>query len=86
MPLYRDWVFNKLLFTRWVVVAIEWQYFAFEAVVVYLLWDGQGEIAKGGRGLGGVWGLPGGGGLIDFVDKVYRMDLSFVFRQSIECG
>lgn len=54
--------------------------------MVYPLWDGQGEIAKGGRGLGGVWGLPGGGGLIDFVDKVYRMDLSFVFRQSIECG
>lgn len=53
MPLYRDWIFNKTFFAGWVVVAIIWQFFAFGAVVVYPLWDGRREIARGARGVQG---------------------------------
>lgn len=51
MPLYRDWIFTKTFFAGWVVVAIIWQFFAFGAVVVYPLWDGRKEIARGARGV-----------------------------------
>ncbi|KAL2808573.1 Sodium:solute symporter family-domain-containing protein [Aspergillus granulosus] len=51
MPLYRDYIFTKSFFSGWVSVAIVWQFFAFFAVVVYPLYDGRYEIAKGARGI-----------------------------------
>lgn len=51
MPLYRDYVFSKAFFSGWVVVAIAWTFFAFFAVVIYPLYDGRQEIAKGSRGV-----------------------------------
>ncbi|ETS74167.1 hypothetical protein PFICI_14033 [Pestalotiopsis fici W106-1] len=60
MPLYRDYIFTKTFFSSWTAVAIFWQFFAFFAVVVYPLYDGRYEIAKGVRGVwravGGTWG------------------------------
>lgn len=51
MPLYRDYVFTKSFFSGWTTVAIIWQFFAFGAVVVFPLYDGKYEIAKGARGV-----------------------------------
>lgn len=51
MPLYRDYIFTKTFFKSWTTVAIIWQFFAFFAVVVYPLYDGRYEIAKGYRGV-----------------------------------
>jgi hypothetical protein len=51
MPLYRDYIFTKSFFSGWVTVAIMWQFFAFFAVVVYPLYDGRFEIAKGVKGV-----------------------------------
>lgn len=51
MPLYRDYIFSKTFFKSWTTVAIIWQFFAFFAVVVYPLYDGRYEIAKGARGV-----------------------------------
>ncbi|KAK6222633.1 hypothetical protein LQW54_000813 [Pestalotiopsis sp. IQ-011] len=60
MPLYRDYIFTKTFFSSWTAVAIFWQFFAFFAVVVYPLYDGRYEIAKGVRGVwrdaSGTWG------------------------------
>ncbi|KAI8170089.1 Urea active transporter [Colletotrichum sp. SAR 10_70] len=47
MPLYRDYIFEKTFFKSWTTVAIIWQFFAFFAVVVYPLYDGRYEIARG---------------------------------------
>ncbi|KAF3019820.1 hypothetical protein E8E14_012896 [Neopestalotiopsis sp. 37M] len=61
MPLYRDYIFTKTFFSSWTAVAIFWQFFAFFAVVIYPLYDGRYEIAKGARGVwkaaGAIWGL-----------------------------
>ena len=35
MPLYRDCIFGKQLFSGWVAVSVLWQFFAVLAVVVY---------------------------------------------------
>ncbi|KAF2646465.1 hypothetical protein P280DRAFT_525277 [Massarina eburnea CBS 473.64] len=51
MPLYRDYIFTKSFFSGWVTVAIFWQFFAFAAVVVYPLYDGRHDIAKGAMGV-----------------------------------
>lgn len=51
MPLYRDYIFTKIFFASWTSVAIFWQFFAFFAVVIYPLYDGRYEIAKGARGV-----------------------------------
>ncbi|RAH80353.1 putative sodium/solute symporter [Aspergillus japonicus CBS 114.51] len=51
MPLYRDYIFTKSFFAGWTTVAIIWQFCAFLAVVVYPLYDGRFEIAKGVRGV-----------------------------------
>ncbi|KAL2817455.1 Sodium:solute symporter family-domain-containing protein [Aspergillus cavernicola] len=51
MPLYRDYIFTKSFFSGWTTVAIIWQFFAFFAVVVYPLYDGRFEIAKGAVGI-----------------------------------
>lgn len=51
MPLYRNYIFGKSFFSGWVVVAILWTFFAFLAVVVYPLYDGRHEIAKGSLGV-----------------------------------
>ncbi|RAH47982.1 sodium:solute symporter family protein [Aspergillus brunneoviolaceus CBS 621.78] len=51
MPLYRDYIFTKSFFAGWTTVAIIWQFCAFLAVVVYPLYDGRLEIAKGVRGV-----------------------------------
>ncbi|PYH95628.1 hypothetical protein BO71DRAFT_350946 [Aspergillus ellipticus CBS 707.79] len=51
MPLYRDYIFTKPFFSGWTTVAIMWQFCAFFAVVVYPLYDGRFEIAKGIRGV-----------------------------------
>ncbi|KAF5492834.1 Urea active transporter [Colletotrichum fructicola] len=50
MPLYRDYIFEKTFFKSWTTVAIIWQFFAFFAVVVYPLYDGRYEIARGAKG------------------------------------
>jgi Na+/proline symporter len=52
MPLYRNYIFTKSFFSGWVTVAIIWQFLAFVAVVVYPLYDGRFEIAKG---VSGIW-------------------------------
>ncbi|KAF9736504.1 hypothetical protein PMIN02_011354 [Paraphaeosphaeria minitans] len=57
MPLYRDYIFTRSFFVGWVGVAIAWQFLAFAAVVVYPVYDGRSEIAKGARG---VWGTARG--------------------------
>ncbi|KAK7192299.1 urea active transporter [Paraphaeosphaeria sporulosa] len=57
LPLYRDYIFTRSFFAGWVGVAIAWQFFAFAAVVVYPVYDGWSEIAKGARG---VWGAVKG--------------------------
>ncbi|KAF3812208.1 Urea active transporter [Colletotrichum gloeosporioides] len=49
MPLYRDYIFEKTFFKSWTTVAIIWQFFAFFAVVVYPLYDGRYEIARGAK-------------------------------------
>ncbi|KAK1849132.1 urea transport protein [Colletotrichum chrysophilum] len=51
MPLYRDYIFEKTFFKSWTTVAIIWQFFAFFAVVVYPLYDGRYEIARGAKGV-----------------------------------
>ncbi|KAJ4290389.1 hypothetical protein N0V90_010605 [Kalmusia sp. IMI 367209] len=51
LPLYRNYIFTKSFFSGWVTVAIFWQFFAFFAVVIYPLYDGRHEIAKGWRGV-----------------------------------
>ncbi|KAJ0427203.1 Sodium:solute symporter family-domain-containing protein [Aspergillus carlsbadensis] len=51
MPLYRDYIFTKSFFSGWVSVSIVWQFFAFFAVVIYPLYDGRYEIAKGAKGI-----------------------------------
>lgn len=51
LPLYRDYVFTKTFFSGWTTVAIMWQFFAFAAVVVFPVYDGRHEIAKGVRGV-----------------------------------
>ncbi|KAL2841902.1 Sodium:solute symporter family-domain-containing protein [Aspergillus pseudoustus] len=51
MPLYRDYIFTKSFFSGWVSVSIVWQFFAFFAVVLYPLYDGRYEIAKGAKGI-----------------------------------
>ncbi|KAI2926489.1 hypothetical protein CBS147320_5913 [Aspergillus niger] len=51
MPLYRDYIFTKSFFSGWTTVAIIWQFCAFFAVVVYPLYDGRFEIAKGVQGV-----------------------------------
>jgi hypothetical protein len=44
MPLYRDYIFGKELFSGWVAVSILWQSFAVLAVVIYPVWDGRTAI------------------------------------------
>ncbi|KAH8882284.1 putative sodium/solute symporter [Thozetella sp. PMI_491] len=51
LPLYRDYIFTKSFFSSWTTVAIIWQFFAFFAVVVYPLYDGRHEIARGAIGV-----------------------------------
>lgn len=51
MPLYRNYIFTKPFFAGWTTVAIIWQFLAFFAVVIYPLYDGRFEIAKGVRGV-----------------------------------
>lgn len=51
MPLYRNYIFTKSFFGGWTTVAIIWQFGAFFAVVVFPLYDGRHEIAKGARGV-----------------------------------
>ncbi|RAK94910.1 sodium:solute symporter family protein [Aspergillus ibericus CBS 121593] len=51
MPLYRNYIFTRSFFSGWTTVAIIWQFCAFFAVVVYPLYDGRFEIAKGVRGV-----------------------------------
>ncbi|OHF02957.1 urea active transporter [Colletotrichum orchidophilum] len=51
MPLYRNYIFEKTFFKSWTTVAIIWQFFAFFAVVVYPLYDGRYEIARGAKGV-----------------------------------
>ncbi|KAJ5217421.1 hypothetical protein N7468_010429 [Penicillium chermesinum] len=50
MPLYRDYIFSKSFFSGWVTVAIIYQFLAFFAVVVFPLYDGRHEIARGATG------------------------------------
>ncbi|OOF93555.1 hypothetical protein ASPCADRAFT_508668 [Aspergillus carbonarius ITEM 5010] len=51
MPLYRNYIFTQSFFSGWTTVAIIWQFCAFFAVVVFPLYDGRFEIAKGVRGV-----------------------------------
>jgi hypothetical protein len=51
MPLYRNYIFTKPFFKGWTAVSIVWQFFAFFAVVIYPVFNGRYEIAKGGRGV-----------------------------------
>ncbi|EAW08783.1 sodium:solute symporter family protein [Aspergillus clavatus NRRL 1] len=55
MPLYRDYIFSRSFFAGWTTVAILWQFFAFAAVVVYPLYDGRREIARGAKGVWNSW-------------------------------
>ncbi len=57
LPLYRNYIFSKSFFGGWITVSIMWQFFAFAAVVVYPLYDGRHEIAKGATG---VWNTARG--------------------------
>ncbi|OQD70514.1 hypothetical protein PENDEC_c023G00451 [Penicillium decumbens] len=50
MSLYRDYVFTKSFFSGWITVAIIYQFLAFFAVVVFPLYDGRHEIARGATG------------------------------------
>nr|ANF07290.1 sodium/solute symporter [Paecilomyces fulvus] len=52
MPLYRNYIFTKSFFGGWTTVAIMWQFGAFFAVVIFPLYDGRYEIAKGAKGVG----------------------------------
>ena len=51
MPLYCNYIFTQSFFSGWTTVAIIWQFCAFFAVVVFPLYDGRFEIAKGVRGV-----------------------------------
>lgn len=51
MPLYRNYIFTKPFFAGWTTVAIIWQFVAFGLVVVFPLYDGRHQIARGVRGL-----------------------------------
>lgn len=51
MSLYRDYIFGKSFFGGWVTMAIIWHFGAMFAVIIYPLYDGRHEIARGLRGL-----------------------------------
>jgi hypothetical protein len=51
MPLYRDYIFGKELFSGWVAVSILWQFFAVLAVVIYPIWDGRTAIGSTVKGI-----------------------------------
>jgi hypothetical protein len=53
MPLYRDYIFGKQLFSGWVAVSILWQFFAVLAVVIYPVWDGRSAIGDTVKGIVG---------------------------------
>lgn len=53
MPLYRDYIFGKQLFSGWVAVSILGQFFAVLAVVIYPVWDGRSAIGDTLKGIVG---------------------------------
>lgn len=53
MPLYRDHIFGKELFSGWVAVSILWQFLAVLAVVIYPVWDGRNAISSTVKGSSG---------------------------------
>ena len=53
MPLYRDYIFGKQLFSGWVAVSILWQFFAVLTVVIYPVWDGRSAIGYTVKGIVG---------------------------------
>ena len=51
LPLYRDYIFGKQLFSGWVAVSILWQFLAVLAVVIYPVWDGRSAISNTWKGI-----------------------------------
>jgi hypothetical protein len=51
MPLYRDYIFGKELFSGCVEVSILWQFSAVLAVAIYPVWDGRAAIGSTIKGI-----------------------------------
>jgi hypothetical protein len=62
LPLYRDYIFGKQLFSGWVAVSIVWQFLAVLAVVIYPVWDGRNAIGDTVKGILGDLKKVGGRG------------------------
>lgn len=62
LPLYRDYIFGKQLFSGWVAVSIVWQFLAVLAVVIYPVWDGRSAIGATVKGIIGDLKKLGGRG------------------------
>jgi hypothetical protein len=53
MPLYRDYIFGKELFSGWMADSILLQFFAVLAVVIYPVWDGRSAVDSTAKGIVG---------------------------------